>query len=616
MLLHLVGETIDAAGAHHKARDGELVSVFRGVYLDAHGDPDELLREYAVRIAHYLYPAAYLCSASAVELGPTADGRLFMSGRRNQRTRLRGLEIIQTQAPPRPSIDKAIIGDRMGEFTVNISSPEQRLLEAFRMRSEQANALTQDMRHATADRLVVEYGSADAVADALWKLARTNDWFREGEGAERYLRGSARLTVASSNRAAFHLDVAWHGKSLGKLSHDGHEWRWSAAQGPNPPLVRETLPGKLPPFIESLLPEGWLARVLNEEDQRTLLRHGKRYMSNITVGVDRTELASLPADGLHGRLSHFSRDGMFAGEYRGPDRETLDESFETNLARIFAAGTTPRLSGAQIKAPMFLDNEGGLVAATNLPFTHILKPAGTSGFEQMPIVEWLCVELGNRVGFSTPRIALVEMPDDMPAALLVERFDIREDASDMRRMALEDFCSILGVPAEDKYKGTIERMARSLRGISTDPSADIETLFARALFAWLIADGDMHLKNVAVLKTAQPGARDFESVRMAPLYDALTTRVFPGMKEDHMALKLAGKDDRLDFKDFETLARTIELPLTNAKAIVSELSSKLEIALDEVKLPELMVGNRIAASVAATVVEITRARLSAMKASL
>lgn len=80
-----------------------------------------------------LYPAAYLSSASAALLGPTLDGRLFLGGRRNQRTRLRTLEIVQTQAPPKPSLDKAIIGDPIGEFTVAISSPEQRMLEAFRL---------------------------------------------------------------------------------------------------------------------------------------------------------------------------------------------------------------------------------------------------------------------------------------------------------------------------------------------------------------------------------------------------------------------------------------------------------------------------------------------------
>jgi serine/threonine-protein kinase HipA len=50
----------------------------------------------------------------------------------------------------------------------------------------------------------------------------------------------------------------------------------------------------------------------------------------------------------------------------------------------------------------------------------------------------------------------------------------------------------------------------------------------------------MHLKNMALLKIAEPGDERFHSVRMAPLYDAVTTRVFPRLKQDRMALKLNG----------------------------------------------------------------------------
>jgi len=39
--------------------------------------------------------------------------------------------------------------------------------------------------------------------------------------------------------------------------------------------------GKMPPFIEALLPEGWRAQVLHKRDERDVLRSGKRYMSNI-----------------------------------------------------------------------------------------------------------------------------------------------------------------------------------------------------------------------------------------------------------------------------------------------------------------------------------------------
>jgi serine/threonine-protein kinase HipA len=67
--------------------------------------------KHAVRIALYLYPKTYLSAASAVLLGPTRDGRLFISGRRNQRTRIRTLEIIQNRAPQHPSVASAVIDD-------------------------------------------------------------------------------------------------------------------------------------------------------------------------------------------------------------------------------------------------------------------------------------------------------------------------------------------------------------------------------------------------------------------------------------------------------------------------------------------------------------------------
>jgi HipA-like C-terminal domain len=171
------------------------------------------------------------------------------------------------------------------------------------------------------------------------------------------------------------------------------------------------------------------------------------------------------------------------------------------------------------------------------------------------------------------------------------------------------------VPTEEKYKGTIERMARGLRGLSTDTSSDMATRFARALFAWLVADGDMHLKNVALLKVAAPGARTFESVRMAPLYDTLTTRVFPGLEHDHMALRLAGRDDRLRLRHFETFARTIDLQIGRARDIVDQLVTGLEAALAKVKLPPIVADSGAMPTVNA-VMTIVRERCAAFASDL
>jgi serine/threonine-protein kinase HipA len=586
MPLHLVGETIDKTRSHYQAETGKLVQLMRGIYVDADDDVEAVVLKHAVRIARYLYPHAYLSAASAALLGPTRDGRLFLSGRRKQRTRLRSLEIIQNEAPDHPSIAQAVIDDGMGEFHVDVSTMRQRFLEAFRLRSEHAASIDENMRATIAQRLTEEYGDAKGAADAVWALARENQWYREGELAERYFLHRPAAAPAR-NEAAIDLIVAWHGQPIGNLTHDGFEWRWRATDENGPPLIRQTTPGRLPPFILSLLPEGWLESVLKDRDERAMLRSGKRYMSNITIVEKQSELAGLPADILLTPLVGFSRDGVFTGRYEGPGRGNIEQDFERNLARIYARAETPRLSGVQIKAPMYLESDGTLTPSVAKPFTHILKPAGTSGFEALPVIEWQSLTLGAAAGFAAPAMALVAMPDGMPPALLVERFDIRTSREDRRLLAMEDFASVLGVPTEAKYDGTIERVARALRPLSTAPDEDVLLVLKRALFAWLIADGDMHLKNLALLKIAEPGSRQFTSVRMAPLYDAVTTRVFPNLEGDRMALKMNGKDDRLRRADFRAVAATTGIKAADADAAIDEMISGLAAGLEVLALPEL-----------------------------
>ena len=586
MALYLVGENIDKTRSHYLAETGKLVQLMRGIYVDAADDIDMIVLTHAVRIAKYLYPNAYLSAASAILLGPTRDGRLFLSGRRRQRTRIRALEIIQNEAPKQPSIGSAIVDEGMGEFRIDVSSIRQRFLEAFRLRSEHAASIDETTREAIAARLIEEYGSANAAADAVWVLARENEWYREGEQSERVLLRRPASTPVR-NEAALNLIVAWHGAPIGNLVHDGFEWRWLPVESDGPALVRQTTPGKLPPFIISLLPEGWLETVLHDRDERAMLRSGKRYMSNITIVERQGELAGLPPDVLLTRLDRYTADGVFTGTYAGPGRSVIKESFERNLAQIYEHADTPRLSGIQIKAPMHLDANGMLLPSTGTPFTHILKPAGTGGFEALPIVEWMALALGRAAGFAVPATALIAMPDGMPPALLVERFDIRESTRDKRMFALEDLCSALDLPTEAKYGGTIEQVARAVRSLSTAPNEDLLIILRRALFAWLIADGDMHLKNMALLKTVEPDEKQFSTVRMAPLYDAVTTRVFLRLERDRMALKLNGKDDRLRRADFRALASTAGLRASDADAAIDDMIERMKQGADGVALPKL-----------------------------
>jgi serine/threonine-protein kinase HipA len=133
MALHVVGETLDKARSHYLAGKGKLVQLMRGIYVDAADDIDQTVLAHAVRVGRYLYPNAYLSAASAILLGLTRDGRLYLTGRRVQRTRIGALEIVQNNAPTRPALASATVADSLGEFSVNVSSIRQRSLEAFRL---------------------------------------------------------------------------------------------------------------------------------------------------------------------------------------------------------------------------------------------------------------------------------------------------------------------------------------------------------------------------------------------------------------------------------------------------------------------------------------------------
>src|SRR5262249_49401564 len=154
--------------------------------------------------------------------------------------------------PPHPSLGSAVVNDGAGEFRVNVSSIRQRFLEAFRLRSEHSSSIDDSMREAIARRLIEEYGGAEKAVEAVLARARQTHWQREGERAERF-QHRIQMAVPVRNEAALDLTVAWHQQPVGHLVHDGFEWRWIPLDTAGPVLIRQTIPGKLPPFIVSLL---------------------------------------------------------------------------------------------------------------------------------------------------------------------------------------------------------------------------------------------------------------------------------------------------------------------------------------------------------------------------
>ena len=122
----------------------------------------------------------------------------------------------------------------------------------------------------------------------------------------------------------------------------------------------------------------------------------------------------------------------------------------------------------------------------------------------------------------------------------------------------------------------------------------------------------MHLKNMALLKIAEHGEMQFRSVRMAPLYDAVTTRVFPNLKHDRMALKLNGKDDNLRRADFRALATTAGLRTGDADAAMDDMLKQIGGAIDRISLPNSIEPTADARKIVEDTLNICRNRVGAI----
>jgi hypothetical protein len=82
-------------------------------------------------------------------------------------------------------------------------------------------------------------------------------------------------------------------------------------------------------------------------------------------------------------------------------------------------------------------------------------------------------------------------------------------------------------------------------------------------------------------------AASYKSASIFERLEPISTRVFPRLERDRLALKLNGKDDKLRRADFRALAGTAGLRAGEADAAIDDLIARMNKALDRVTLPKL-----------------------------
>jgi serine/threonine-protein kinase HipA len=276
--------------------------------------------------------------------------------------------------------------------------------------------------------------------------------------------------------------------------------------------------------------ESWVSRELHPVFQMNLpegalLETIRRAIAKL-VGDDDLSILRVTGGNQVGR-NRFAAIGEDT-PVTGATPESLDEILTyPNTAELFHElieryALRSGVSGVQPKVLLDATDRSTLLSTG-----YILKSWGQD-YPQLAGNEFFCMTAAQAAGLSVPDFHL----SDNGGLFVMRRFDLNPDGSSL---GFEDMCSLQAQGTAQKYRGTYERIARSLKDFVSGEYLQQarRQFFSMLVLSTMVRNGDAHLKNFGVLYPALPGP-----VRMAPVYDVVTTTVY--LRNDTPALSLAG----------------------------------------------------------------------------
>ncbi len=180
------------------------------------------------------------------------------------------------------------------------------------------------------------------------------------------------------------------------------------------------------------------------------------------------------------------------------------------------------ISGIQPKV-MLEATERGTLSSSG----HIVKSWGTD-YPQLAANEFFCMTAAKRAGLPVPEFHL----SDNGGLFILRRFDITPQGA---FIGFEDMCSLQALGTAQKYTGSYERLAGTIRDfVSGDNLLSARAqFFSTLVLSVMLRNGDGHLKNFGVLYPSPLG-----KVTLAPVYDLVTTTAY--IQKDVPALTIGG----------------------------------------------------------------------------
>lgn len=265
--------------------------------------------------------------------------------------------------------------------------------------------------------------------------------------------------------------------------------------------------GALPNIFEMNRPEGYLLAKIEE----AFAKQG---------GLDDMQLLAIVGGEQIGRLSYTEpaaavrRRQVGVGLKEILSRQPTSDLFDFLIATHFESG----VSGVQPKV-LVPDADRGIQLSVRTTLTHanlIVKASGDE-FPNLTENEFLCLSAAKHAGIEVPAFHL----SDNGGLFVSERFDLNEGIA----LGFEDMGVLTGKSSKEKYKSSYELVAKAVQlyCAQSDPVRQLHRLFEYVVLVCLVRNGDGHLKNFGLIYD-HPDAP--ESIRLAPLYDVVTTSIY------------------------------------------------------------------------------------------
>lgn len=203
-----------------------------------------------------------------------------------------------------------------------------------------------------------------------------------------------------------------------------------------------------------------------------------------------------------------------------------------DLARVVVEKRTT-VTGVQSKLSMDLkkDEYGNPQRLTivGVMGRFILKPQ-TESFVSLPEMEDLTMHLAEIAHIETVPHSLIRFSDG-ELNYITRRIDRTDNG---RKLPMEDFCQIAGLMTDQKYQGSYEYIASLIAKHSCISGLDMTNYWEQVIFAWIVGNADMHMKNFSLISTERG------KYRLSPTYDQVSTAIVMPEDTEELALPLQG----------------------------------------------------------------------------